>query len=60
MGRALALFGSVAWLVAIGLVAVAVHSSGRPHLVPPLATAATSSSPIGASSGHGLVATQNW
>jgi len=41
MGRLLALFGGVAWLVAMGLIAVAVRSSGWPHLIPPLATVPT-------------------
>jgi len=41
MGRALALFGGVAWLVAIGIIAVAVRSSGWPRLVPPLPTVPT-------------------
>ena len=40
MGRLLAIFGGVVWLLSIGLIAFAVHWSERPR-VPPLATVPT-------------------
>ena len=40
MGRLLAIFGGVVWLLAIGLIAFAVHWSERPR-VPPLAAVPT-------------------
>ena len=40
MGRLLAIFGGVVWLLSIGLIAFAVHWSDRPR-VPPLAAVPT-------------------
>jgi len=41
MGRLLAIGGGVVWLVAIALVAFAVHSSEQPRRVPPLTAVPT-------------------
>jgi len=41
MGRLLAIVGGVVWLVAIALVAMVVHWSERPRIVPPLTAVPT-------------------
>jgi hypothetical protein len=60
MGRLLALFGGIVWLVVIALVALSVHWSERPRVVPRLATGPTILKELNAARPPQLIEGESW